>query len=198
MTKIINLTLTVVLIVGGYQFYFLPQRCPGRKPIEIITKFEKRIPFYPSWVWVYSGLYYPTIIGLVFTIDDFKKFNFTAFNFLVLLFIQLIISYLIPVKAPDEWRQYQTRETLSTKFLSLVRQYDKHPVNCFPSMHVSVATLTALHLDSNLFMYIRNWSSISLIFPILIGISTLFTKQHYLIDIIAGALLGYIVFGFYS
>ena len=50
-------------------------------------------------------------------------------------------------------------------------------------MHVSVAMLTALHALPSL-------GIVAFLFPILIALSCVFTKQHYLIDLPAGAVLG--------
>jgi membrane-associated phospholipid phosphatase len=54
-------------------------------------------------------------------------------------------------------------------------------------MHTSVATLTALHLYPSL-------GPSALAFPVLIGASCLFTKQHYVVDVPAGAALGWAAF----
>ena len=59
--------------------------------------------------------------------------------------------------------------------------------NSFPSQHTSVATLTALHLQPEL-------GAAAFAFPVLIGASCLFTKQHFVLDIPAGALLGWIAY----
>ena len=53
------------------------------------------------------------------------------------------------------------------------------------------AMLTALHLYPSL----GAWA---LAFPALIGLSCLYTKQHYLVDVPAGALLGGLVFGLFK
>jgi membrane-associated phospholipid phosphatase len=57
-------------------------------------------------------------------------------------------------------------------------------------MHVSVATLTSCHLLANIPM-LGNWVWL---FPILIAISAVKTKQHYVYDLLPGALLGLIVY----
>jgi membrane-associated phospholipid phosphatase len=57
-------------------------------------------------------------------------------------------------------------------------------------MHVSVATLTALHLEA----YCPRTGPWIFIFPMLIAISAIFTKQHYFLDLAPGALLGWMVF----
>jgi len=78
---------------------------------------------------------------------------------------------------------------LSERFLALVQRFDARS-NSFPSMHVSVALLTALHLLPHL-------GASAFVFPVLIALSCLFTKQHYVIDLPAGALLGWSTFGAY-
>jgi len=189
--SLIHLSIAVLLIVGAYQFYFLPQRRPFRRSIKFhLNKIDHAIPFVPQWVWVYSGLYYPVILYLVLTVDSFKRFNYTTFNFIILLVIQLTFFYLFPVETPKEWRSLSKSDSISNRFLSFVQKFDSRQ-NCFPSMHVSVATLTAFHLQQNLSLAIGTWSNLAFAFPLLIGLSTLFTKQHYLIDIPAGFLLGW-------
>lgn len=59
--------------------------------------------------------------------------------------------------------------------------------NSFPSMHCSVATLTALHIFPSLGVAV-------FAFPGLIALSCLFTKQHFVIDIPAGIALGWFTF----
>lgn len=187
---VVNFALAVVLIVGAYQFYFLPQRRPFRAPRLFVNQIDERIPFWPKWVWVYSGLYYPIIIALIFTMGSFEQFNKTAFSFLCLLLTQIICFYLFPVKTPDSWREFGEEKSLSARFLRFVHSFDAQ-TNCFPSMHVSVATLTAIHMAENIAPVMGGSVIVVYAFPILIGLSAIFTKQHYVIDLPAGAALGY-------
>lgn len=188
---IVLLIIAVVLIVGAYQFYFLPQRKPARSPILFHTKYDDQIPFKPAWVWIYSALYYPAILFLALTVNTFREFNYTAFSFIALLVLQLISFYFIPVRTPENWRDYNSEINLSTKFLAFVQKIDS-PSNCFPSMHVSVATLTAFHLHRTLQPIFQEFSLTAFLFPILISLSSLYTKQHYIIDIPGGFVFGYI------
>ena len=197
---IANFLIAVILIVGGYQFYFLVQRRHLRTPIELQMSIDGLIPFRPGWVWIYSGLYYPVILLLVFTTSSFAQFNYTAFSFITLLAMQIIVFYAFPVKIPKEWRNYDPTKSLSTRFLAIVHSYDGLP-NSIPSMHVSVSMLAALHLFDHLSPALGRYAFISFLFPILISVSALFTKQHYVIDILPGAFLGYVnyhIFRFYS
>jgi membrane-associated phospholipid phosphatase len=70
-----------------------------------------------------------------------------------------------------------------------VQRFDARS-NSFPSMHVSVAMLTSLHLLPHL-------GTAAFAFPTLIALSCVFTKQHYVVDLPAGALLGWSSFGAY-
>jgi membrane-associated phospholipid phosphatase len=99
---------------------------------------------------------------------------------------------MFPVAVPRSWRSINGNQSISTKFLSLVQRFDAR-TNCFPSMHVSVATLTAFHISLNQPLS-APWI---FLFPLFISMSALFTKQHYFLDLPAGMLLGWLVFEFY-
>lgn len=186
----VNLVITIVLIVGVYQFYFLTQKRPIRQPITYHSKIDEAIPFMPQWSWVYSFLYYPAILYLNLIVKDHRQFLMVAMSFIVLLALQMIFFWLYPVHTPAHWRTFNTGQTISEKFLRWVQYFDA-PGNCMPSMHVSVAMLTAGHALATLGAWV--W-----LFPLLIALSCLFTKQHYLIDLPAGAMLGYSVYWFYT
>jgi membrane-associated phospholipid phosphatase len=193
---LINFLMAIILIVGAYQFYFFLQRDHGRTPIAYKSWIDDRIPFTPSWVWIYSALYYPVIVLGVLTIDSFAKFNYTVFSFIMLLAMHLVIFYYFPVQTPPAWREYKL-ESLSTRFLGFIQTYDA-PSNCFPSMHVSVATLTALHLHANLLPFVGQFAVLVYFFPLLIAISSVCTKQHYFADVATGPILGYVNFKIYE
>jgi hypothetical protein len=186
---LINLTLSAILIVGAYQFYFLTQRRPLKKGRAFASPLDERIPFWPFWSWVYSFLYYPAILYLNWIVSDARHFTMVAFSFIVLLFMQMAFFWLYPVETPAHWRHVNSGRSMSEKFLRFVQKFDA-PGNCFPSMHVSVAMLTALHAQATLGPWV-------FAFPALIGLSCLFTKQHYLIDLPAGAALGWVGYEVY-
>ena len=190
---LIAFSLAALLIVGGYQIYFLPQKYPLRGPASLLLEMDRRIPFRPGWVWVYSLLYYPFVVSTILTIRDFRQFAYTAANFTILLTTQVTIAFLFPVKTPAHWRIYDAENSISERFLSVVHSVDKGG-NCFPSMHIAVATLSALHIANNLHDTLGISACVVFVLPVLIAISTLFTKQHYILDIPAGVGLAFAVF----
>ena len=187
--RILQLIVSVFLIVGVYQFYFWCQRNPSTRPKEFRFSLDNFIPYRPRWVWIYSFLYYPVIVAVNWSVRSSREYLYVAISYLVLLGCQMACFTLFPVATPESWRTCNVRRGRSERFLAFVQTLDARS-NSFPSMHTSVATLTAFHLLPAL-------GPIVFAFPILIGISCLYTKQHYLIDVPAGALLGSLVFTFF-
>lgn len=188
--RIIQLVLSVFLIIGVYQFYFWCQRHHVTRPRELRSPLDDLIPYRPRWVWIYSFLYYPVIVAINWCTRDSRHFLYVASSFVLLLLFQMIFFVFLPVSTPAEWRALNLRRGRSERFLALVQKFDA-PTNSFPSMHVSVATLTALHL----FPVFGAWA---FLFPALIAVSCVFTKQHYVLDLPPGALLGWFVFLLYQ
>lgn len=186
---VVNVSLSIVLIVGGYQFYFWCQRHPFTKPRLFRFALDNRVQRRPAWIWIYSGLYYPVIVLTAVSARSMSHFNYMAFSYLLLLVMQMAFFSFFPVVLPEDWRTNSVPAlTFSEKFLELVQRLDGRS-NCFPSMHVSAATLTAFHLSANASLGI--WP---FVFPLLISISAVFTRQHYIVDIPAGAALGWFAY----
>jgi len=185
----INLLLSAVLIVGAYQVYFWCQRRRLFEPREWSARLDDWIPYVPVWVWVYSFLYYPAILYVNLVMKSADQWTRVACSYLLLLALQVIFFLVFPVQTPPAWRN-TSRATLSERFLALVQRFDA-PTNSFPSMHTSVAMLTAFHLVPKLGMW-------AFIFPALIGLSCVLTKQHYLVDVPPGAALGWVAYEAYA
>ena len=186
---IFQLCMSVVLIIGVYQFYFWCQRNHLTQPRQLRLPLDDAIPFVPRWVWIYSCLYYPVIVYINFVTESPRHFLHLAMSYIVLLLFQMAFFVVFPVATPAEWRMRNAGRGRSERFLAFVQSFDA-PSNSFPSMHTSVAMLTALHLAPQL----GGWAYC---FPALIALSCLFTKQHYLLDLPAGAALGWLVFQFF-
>lgn len=181
--------MAVILIIGFYQFYFWCQRNNLKKPVSLHCFMDNLFTYRPKWVWIYSGIYYPIIVFTVFSFSDFRQFNYTVMSYVILLVIQMSFFVFFPVQTPAAWRQQVEGNSLTHKFIAYVQSLDKAN-NCFPSMHVSVSTLTSLHLAMN-YPAIGPWIWL---FPLLIALSALYTKQHYFMDLVPGALVGWLAF----
>jgi len=184
--RVVQLVISAFLIVGVYQFYFWCQRNHVAEPREFRLPIDDCIPYRPRWVWIYSFLYYPVIVAINWTVSSPRQYLYVALSYMLLLGFQMLFFLLVPVATPAEWRPRVVGRGRSEKFLAFVQSFDGRS-NSFPSMHTSVATLTALHLYPA-------FGPLVIAFPVLIALSCLFTKQHYVVDLPAGALLGWLVF----
>lgn len=160
-----------------------------------VSSLDQKIPFRPKWVWLYSGLYYPYVLSIIPTLSNMNDFYSTCMSYVVLLFSHVTISYLFPIKTPANWRSYGV-SCASSWTLRFIQRIDKGG-NCFPSMHVAVATLTAIHIIGN--GYYESIYVVAMVcaVPALVAVSALFTKQHYVADIVPGVLLAFFAYGIY-
>ena len=79
---VVNLVLSIILIVGVYQFYFWCQRNYVARPREFRLPIDDAIPYWPRWVWIYSCLYYPIIVYINFVMDSPRQFVHVAMSFM--------------------------------------------------------------------------------------------------------------------
>ena len=183
---IIFTVILAVIITGAYQIffwvqnnnYFFKTRC-------FKIGLDDKIPFYPIWIWPYSFFYYVMIGLVVARISSLEEGVYLIFGGLLVLFFQSLFFLVMPVTVPPEYRQYKGN-TISKRYLRFVQGLDNGR-NCFPSMHCSVATYVGLLLVPVLGVY-------SYLFIGVIAISCLFVKQHQILDIVPGILLGWFVF----
>src|SRR4051812_40952837 len=106
---IINLVVSVFLIVGVYQFYFWCQRNYVCRPRALKVSLDDAIPYWPRWVWIYSGLYYPVIVYINFVMESPRQFLHVAMSYIVLLALQMLFFLFFPVATPQEWRNHNQR-----------------------------------------------------------------------------------------
>ena len=186
----------IVLVAAGYSLYQIPQRISLRPSISLLLPIDNWIPFRPMWTWIYIFAYYPFLTTLILLIPSWEDFWSIFLSFTLMLITHIFISLIFPVRVPDAWRISDCDAGLSSKLLRFVQTIDKGG-NCFPSMHVAIAVVSAYHLQR----LINGPASIDVLiwsFPVLIGASTVFTKQHYFVDVPAGASLGLVGWMLYT
>ena len=178
-------TLVAVVVTGSYQLFFWVQRNNYYfKTRCFVTRWDAYIPFWPSWVWIYSFLYYVAIGFVVASIQSITEGVYLIFGAVLLLLLQVSFFFVLPSTVPPEYRQYEIN-SFATRFLKFVQGKDNGR-NCMPSMHCSVAMYVTMVLYPSI-------GNAALVFVGLIAISCLVVKQHQMADIIPGLLLGWIV-----
>jgi len=171
-------------IWSGLYFYIARTRINAEKH-SMFVEFDKMIPFIPEWVWVYLTVYMIFLIPL-FGLSDRRLLKTVMSSYITVMLICYVFFYFYPVEYP---RPEFVVKDFSTWALSLVYKNDK-PWNCFPSSHCAMAMMAALVLlEINWFFGL--WG---MAVAISIGISTLFIKQHFIIDVISGFSLSILVY----
>jgi hypothetical protein len=169
-------TLIAIIVTGCYQLFFWVQRNNYYfKKRCFVSPWDNYIPFWPSWVWIYSFLYYIAIGFVVASIQSIAEGVYLVFGAILLLLAQVFFFFFFPSTVPPEYRQYDGNN-FSTRYLKFVQG----------NMHCSIAMYVSLVLYPAI-------GNASWVFIGLIAISCLLVKQHQMADILPGIALGWAV-----
>lgn len=168
--------------------YFLIGHFPMLPVRELpLTWLDRAIGFHPyEWVWVYQSVYVPmnVIPWLAGLRDELVRF---ARGFIILSSISFAIFFIYPVRGP------KPPVADATGMYWLLLSYDT-PQNSLPSLHAGLLVY-ALRFGRRIFgaALPPGLAPLCGAWAALILYATLATKEHYLIDIIAGTALGIVV-----
>ncbi|MBI4411101.1 MAG: phosphatase PAP2 family protein [Deltaproteobacteria bacterium] len=141
---------------------------------------ERDIPFLPWTFFIYILVYATPLIAflLLRTTESLKA---TFWSFLVALTIHQIVWIFYPVEfvlRPVIPPNSGWLLSMTDAFLKL----DSPAVNCLPSLHVTYAFLSYFTLH----VYRPRFAPWFLFLAVIISISTLTFKQHYIVDVAGG------------
>jgi membrane-associated phospholipid phosphatase len=175
--------LATVAMFGAWPgFYFVASKIGALQPpttfhFEIDARMPMMTAFAPIYITIYWFFIFPALYGQ--GRDHFWPLA-KAYGTLMLVCTAVFVAY--PVEFP---RDPLVVRTLGDWALQIVHGADP-PINCFPSSHCAVATLSALALrDVHPPAYLPGVA-----LALGICIATVLTKQHYLVDTLAGIALG--------
>lgn len=190
-TRPYRVTIPMVLLVSLVPVYLV---IAGRARAGVVhvpaVALDRLLPLAPTWALVYGALYAFLIVLPVFVIQQPELIRRTVWAYLTVWIVAYICFLVYPTVAsrPDT----VTGEGFAVWGLRFLYEADP-PYNCFPSLHVAHSFVSALAC----YRVHRTLGFVALASASLVGISTLFTKQHYVADVIAGivlALIAYAVF----
>jgi membrane-associated phospholipid phosphatase len=179
---LVGAALATVLVCAV--MYFIPQHWHIGVPVELpLTTLDRAFPFWPA-----SGLVYFSAFGFLVATFLWLRDRDEATRFLYASLLAQAVAMLCflcwPVQYPRELYPLPADSSaIGAALVHYVRSLDA-PVNCLPSLHVSTATICALALRG------RRWSGAALLAVATSTTSTLTFKQHYVVDVIGGAMLG--------
>jgi hypothetical protein len=138
------------------------------------------VPFIPETFWIYISEF--VLFAVVFSkIQDVISLNRYLWSFFFLQATSVLIFWVWPTTFPrGDFPLTEEVDFVTRGAFSIFRSLDD-PSNCAPSLHVSSCYLSALYFwgrNTKWFLGISAWATA-------VAISTLTTKQHYVVDIFA-------------
>ncbi len=174
----------LVLVAIVLLLYFVIDRSFGQTHIVKIG-LDAHIPLVPAFSVPYL-LFLPALVGTIL----YAYVSNTRFKALAL---SIIIVYLLSYIVYLLYQTYVPRPAVNGHdvFSSLVQWIYGHdqPYNGMPSTHASGATILAVYYLSTSTRL--GW--LIAVFSLIVVLSTLFVKQHFILDAITGVALGLIV-----
>ncbi|HUQ87657.1 MAG TPA: phosphatase PAP2 family protein [Vicinamibacterales bacterium] len=144
---------------------------------------DHAMPLRPAWIAVYASLYMCAFMLPLVVVRGHELFRQAMKAYLFVMVVSYLGFWFYPTVAP------LTDKTAVSGFAewSLQLFYDlDQPYGCFPSLHVAYSFVGALAC----YRMHRGVGITASVWSVLIGLSTVYTKQHFVVDAIAGAGLG--------
>lgn len=147
---------------------------------------DRALPLVPAWALVYGALYLFLILLPVLVVRQDTLIRRTVFAYLLAWLTAYLCFFVVyPTAAP---RPHQvTGEGFAVWGLRALYSSDP-PYNCFPSLHVAHSFVSARACG----LVHRRLGAIAMLAATLVAVSTLFTKQHYVVDVAAGIFLAFV------
>lgn len=188
-----RLSVGAMMFIGGGSLYLLSNHLHFSDPRLLpMSWVDNAVPFLPNTMWIYISEYIYFIV-IYLLCKDMVNLNKYFYSFLSLQIVSAFLFWIWPTTYPrDSFPLPADLNAFTTFAFTQLRQADT-PASCCPSLHVSSVYLSSfVFLDEQRpkFVFFFFWGT-------LIAASTLTTKQHYLIDVVAGfgmAVLWYFLF----
>lgn len=170
--------LILILLVYYIGVYFSILKITA--PLEHYTLFSSwdlAIPLVPSFIYFYLQIYFVVLIPSLVN-ENLTTYRRYFMAYILNMSITYVIFFLYPTTIP---RPPISMDTFNQFGLMILYRFDI-PMGCFPSLHVSMAALSALtvyHENRNLGLIVHAIAA-------MIGLSTVFLQQHYIVDVVGG------------
>lgn len=158
---------------------------PGIKVHSLVTDLDNSIPLIKIFVIPYIAWYAYVALSLIYFYKRDKK---AFLKVIAMLDICLIVAFsTFTIYQTTVPRPILTGSDVFTKLIGFVYNTDR-PFNCFPSVHV-IETYIIMRAVSKMKDKSRSVNLLIQAIGILIILSTLFIKQHVILDVVYAILL---------
>ncbi|MGE0354383.1 MAG: phosphatase PAP2 family protein [Gemmatimonadales bacterium] len=184
-------TWPMVLLVGLIPVYLVIAGRAETGPVHTpATALDRLLPLVPAWAIVYGALYGFLILVPVFVVGQPDLIRRTVWAYLMVWSTAYLGFLLYPTVAPRP--DAVVGEGFAAWGLRFLYGADP-PYNCFPSLHVAHSFVSAFACSR----VHRPLGLVAIAGAALVALSTLFTRQHYVADLIGGILLAAAAYGIF-
>jgi membrane-associated phospholipid phosphatase len=177
----------VVLVLLVPFYLFIAELAPEGTLHVPELALDHVVPLQPTWALVYGSLYLFLILLPVFVVRQEEQIRRTVWAYLMVWMVAYACFLVYPTRAP------RPAKVIGDGFVVWGLRFlysSDPPYNCFPSLHVAHSFVSAL----TCYRVHRGVGIAAALCASLIGVSTLFTKQHYILDVIAGMFLASVAY----
>lgn len=178
----------VVFLIPMY--FVIGQATADRVHYQPFTWLDRAMPLWPEWIFVYATLYLCAFIVPLVVVRGSQLVERTLQAYLFVMLVSYVIFWFYPTVTPRVENQDVNGAAEWT--LQLFYRLDQ-PYGCFPSLHVAYSAAGAFaccRVRPRLGRAMLAWT-------VLIAVSTIYTKQHFAVDAIAGGLLGIVAWALF-
>lgn len=177
----IRVLIAPFLVVGGLWLHELVQVQAGTPLFNIDNAMERSIPFLPWTIWIYFS-FFVFIGSTVFRVEDSLFWRFIVSSSLAAMIAWTFVLLLpITFDRPDP---ALIDSEIYRRIYTFVHEADPSHIT-FPSLHVAVTWIC------NFLLWNRSGRGRRIALGVAISLSTLFTKQHLVSDVVGGVLLAW-------
>lgn len=186
-SKIILLIFSLIF----YQcfIYFITKFTPFEFNV-LVSSIDSRIPFVSIFVYFYIGWY----LMLFFVPFIFYKHDELNFNkYILATFISITVCGIIYFCFPTLIiREPIAVNNITTFLIDLIYKLDTPALNCLPSMHCLISFLFMIYSTLSKKLPTQYKCFIN-VFSILVVVSTVLIKQHFIIDVVTALIISIII-----
>ena len=182
-----KLAIAAVLIPVYWLAYTVPNQLGAdHARLLPLTALDRAIPFVPESIWIYLTVYFFLVAAFLMSRDGLPNSQ-AVYAFVAMTAVGATIHLLFPTAIDrGAFPIGPEVDVASRTAFGYLRSVDT-AASCLPSLHVANATLAALlHVHTN-----RRRAVAMSVWAVAISLSTLLTKQHYALDVVAGAVLAF-------
>lgn len=199
--NVVLMLLLFYLLLNNLAYDWTGQLYPAGSGFRLQTGLDTAIPFVPEMVVFYVYLFYPLVIltMLYFAFVEYKKGYALGWSLVAINAIAVLIYIAFPVSTFWYRQELLAQPILGNTWADQVYKVfaTDTSFNCFPSLHAAVSTICFYTWFQYAKIKPNKTTKVVAVATFIVAsgviLSTLFIKQHYIADEVAGIALAWIV-----